>query len=389
MHLERKEFVTSVAQVLAVWVLCSTAFLAAASPENVAATRATAELDALLCKTGSPSLTAAVAQGGRIVWSYAAGVADRERGLAATPRTVYNIGSVSKAITAVAVAKLVEQGRVRLEDPIQRFVPGFPDKGTPITVQHLLTHSSGIRHYREHDFPGAPWAENHRPFASIAEAIAIFRDDALLFPPGKFYFYTSYGVNLLQGVVEAASGRGFEEYLREEVWAPAGMQSTALDVAGRATAERARGYELQDGALVRTEDVDVSYKYASGGMLSTAEDLARLGVALNHGTVLGARGVEVLFHSYLPVVRSFRVDGPPTVERFRQGLLWRLVERADGNGFAYHCGTFNGFNACLLDYRDEDLVVAMIFNTYAGGYPPAEKLAALFRVAKPAAARKR
>lgn len=354
---------------------------AAGAPEA----RAKDQLDALLATSGSPSLTAAVARGGEIVWSYAAGLADRERKIAATPRTVYNVGSVSKAITGVAVAKLVEQGRVHLDDPIQRYVPGFPDKGAPITVEQLVTHTAGIRHYREHDFPGAPWEENHHAFGGIAEAIGIFKDDALLFPPGKFYFYSSYGVNLLQGVVESASGRGFEDYLRDEIWRPAGMERTSLDVAGRAVSERARGYETKNGTLVPTGDVDVSYKYASGGMLSTAEDLARLGAALNHGRILGPKGLDVLFRVHLPVVKAFHTDRPPSIERFQMALLWRIVQRADGHDFVYECGTFNGFNACVLDYRAEDLVVAMVFNTFAGGFPPAEKLAAVFRgVARPA-----
>lgn len=351
----------------------------AEAPSPVA--RARAQLDALARATGTPALTAAVARGGAIVFSYATGLADRELRVPATPRTVFNVGSVSKAITGVALAQLVEQGRVRLDDPIQRYVPSFPEKGAPVTVGQLATHTSGIRHYRVHDFPGADWEENHRPYASVAAASAIFRDDALLFPPGRYYFYSSYGVNLLQGVVETASGASFEAYLRDRVFAPAGMTRSGLDVAGRALEERARGYEKKGELLVPTAAVDVSYKYAGGGMLSTAEDLARLGTALNHGKVLGPAGLEVLFHAYLPVVRRFRVDGPPVTERYHQALLWRLVDRPDGHGFAYECGTFNGFNACLLDYRGEDLVVAMIFNTYAGGFPPAEKLAALFRAA--------
>jgi CubicO group peptidase (beta-lactamase class C family) len=352
-----------------------TALVAAVPPEQ----RATEQLVALRRTTDTPSLTAAVAQHGAIVFTYAAGVADRERDAPATTRTVYNVGSVSKAITAVAVAQLVEQGKARLDDPIQRYVPSFPDKGAPVTIRHLVSHTSGLRHYRVHDFPGPDWEENHHPYASLAEAIGIFKDEPLLFRPGEFYFYTSYGVNLLQGVVESASGQAFGDYLREHVFAPAGMTRSSLDVAGRAIDDRARGYEKKNGAWVATGPVDVSYKYAGGGMLSTAEDLARLGSALNHGNLLGPAGVEALFHAYLPVVRHFHEDGPPSTERFHQAMLWRLVDRPDGHDFAYECGTFNGFNVCVLDYRAEDLVVAMAFNSESGGYPPAENLAACFR----------
>lgn len=341
--------------------------------------RATAFLERERISTSTPGISAAVARGGAIVWSAAVGVADLETGAPATPATVYNIGSVSKAVTAVAVTQLVERGKVKLEDPIQKYVPTFPDKGASITVWNLLTHTSGIRHYRVHDFPGPDWEENHHPYASLAEAIGIFKSDALLFPPGKYYFYSSYGVNLLQGVVESASGLGFEDYLRRDVWEPAGMTRTSLDVAGRAVAGRARGYETKDGERVPTGPVDVSYKYASGGMLSTAEDLVRLAVALNQGKLLGAAARARMWGPEVPVVRHFHEDGPPTVDKFQQGLEWRLVHRPGGRDFVYECGTFNGFNACLLDYVAEDLVVAMTYNAYAGGYRPAESLAALFR----------
>ena len=359
----------------------------AAGPQPAAgpptrAGRASAFLGELRRSTHSPSISAAVAVGGNIVFSQAIGQADLETGAPATPETVYNIGSVSKAITAVAVMQLVEAGQVRLDDPIQKYVPAFPDKGAPITVWNLLTHTSGIRHYRIHDFPGKDWEENHHPYASLAEAIGIFAKDPLLFHPGQYYFYSSYGVNLLQGVVETASGLGFEDYLRQRVFAPAGMARSDLDVAGRRVANRARGYEMKDGRPAPTAAVDVSYKYASGGMLSTAEDLVRLGVALNQGKLLGAGAKAQLFAPQLPVVHRYREDSPPAIELFQQGLLWRLVHRPPGApevAFVYECGSFNGFNACLLDYTHEDLVVAMILNLDAGGYRPGEALAGLFR----------
>jgi len=338
--------------------------------------------------TKSPSVSAAVAYRGRIVYSHAIGVADVAAGEAATPATVYNVGSVSKAITAVAVVQLVEAGKVKLQDPIQRYAPTFPDKGFPITVWNLLTHTSGIRHYRVHDFPGADWEENHHVYASIEEAIGIFARDPLLFPPGKYYFYSSYGVNLLQAVVERASGQSFEDYLRQHVWDPAGMAHTALDRTGREVPRRARGYELDAGKLAPTRWVDVSYKFASGGMLSTAEDLVRLGMALDAGKLMGAPARAQMWTPQLPVVRRFQEQGRVVTERYQQGLLWRLVHRDHGRWFAYHCGTFNGFNACLLDYPDEDLVVAMALNLEEGGFRPCEALGDLFRAPAPAPAQR-
>ena len=133
----------------------------------------------------------------------------------ATGSTVYNVGSVSKVIAAAGIVQLVAEGKVSLDDSIQKYVPSFPYKGEPITIHHLVTHISGIRHYRGSDFPDeSAFDQNWRPYESITEATEIFKDDPLLFSPGEFYSYTSYGVNLLQGVVETASGLGFEDYLR-------------------------------------------------------------------------------------------------------------------------------------------------------------------------------
>jgi len=344
--------------------------------------RATELIEALRSSAKAPSVQAAVARGGRIVYSKAIGIADVEEKTKATPETVYNIGSISKVITAVAVTQLIEAGKVKLSDPVQKFVPEFPDKGAPITVWNLLTHTSGIRGYRIHDFPGDDWAVNHRHYSSIEEAIGIFKNDPLLFRPGKYYFYSSYAVDLLQGVVERASSLPFGEYLEEHIFSPAGMTRSGLDVAGQRAPDRAYGYELRKGKLVRADVEDVSYKYASGGMVSTAADLVRLGIALNHGKLLDSKARALMWSPQLPVVHRFRKGRRPAIERFHQGLLWRLVDRPHGRTFVYMCGTINGFNGCLLDYTKEDLVGAMTVNLEAGGYRPVEGLVAIFRQEK-------
>src|SRR5262245_25268739 len=162
--------------------------------------RAADRLEALWRANGAPGISVAVSVKGRIVFSAGRGLADLDNSVPATGDTVYDIGSVSKVMTATAVMQLVEQGKVRLEDTIQKYVPSFPDKGSPITVWNLMTHTSGIRHYGPNDFPGGERSENMRPYTSIEDAIGIFKNDPLLFPPGRNYSYSSYAVNLLQGV---------------------------------------------------------------------------------------------------------------------------------------------------------------------------------------------
>ncbi len=329
---------------------------------------------------GAPGVSVAVALGGRIVFSLGSGYADLDNLVPATPVTVYNIGSVSKVMAAVAVMQLVEQGAVRLEDPIRKYVPAFPDKGRPITVWHIMTHTSGIRHYRSHDFPqGVEW-DNVGTFASLAEAITLFKDDSLLFQPGAYYSYSSYAVNLLQGVVETASGMGFEAYMSQRVWGPAGMLTTQFDLPERIVPGRARGYKFESGQILNYyPNENLTYKFAGGGMISTAEDLVRFGVALIRGRLLRPETLKWMFTPQLEDVLQFQGSEPPDSLRWRQALMWRIRKDEQGRDFVHHCGSVKGFNACLVIYLEEDLVVATADNADVLGFGPALVLAEFFR----------
>jgi len=341
------------------------------TPTPVAAPPAVARAAARLQETwrshGSPGISAAVSDGGRIVFSGGAGYADLESLAPATGETVYDIGSVSKVQTAVAIMQLVEKGKVRLEDDIRTYVPGFPDKGARISIRNLMTHTSGIRHYKDTDFQGTPADENVHRYASIGDAIAIFKDDPLLFPPGKYYSYTSYGVNLLQGVVEKASGMPFEAYMRENVWGPAGMDATQFNIPERVVRNRARSYERgDDGAVRNVLYGDLTYKFASGGMMSTAEDLVRFASALNAGRLLKTETRAQMWSSQIPGVLEWRANADPRKMEGEQGLMWRLNKDAAGRSYVSHSGAVQHFHSCLIDYPERQLVVAVLENSYEG-----------------------
>lgn len=329
----------------------------------------------------TPGIAVAVAFHGRLLYSEGVGFADLDNLVSATGSTVYNIGSVSKVQTAVAVMQLVEQGKVSLDDPIQHYVPTFPDKGSPITIRHIMTHTSGIRHYRPTDFPESEDNENLQLIASLEEGIKLFKDDPLLFRPGEYYLYSSYAVNLLQGVVEKASGTAFEEYMRRCVWVPAGMLDTSFDIPARIVPHRARGYQIDKGKTLNWPYGDLTYKFASGGMLSTAEDLVRFGSALNHGSLLKAETMALMYKPVEPVLQ-YQEKGPPkqAAAAWRQALMWRILRDGAGRTLPYHCGTVRGAGACLVNYPDQDLVVAVMFNAYDRhpGYDDAQSIAEFF-----------
>lgn len=355
---------------LLLW-LAPAATLAGPAPEA----QAMAYLQELWRSTGTPGISVAVLHQGKLVFSQGVGFADLDNMVPASGSTVWNIGSISKPLAAAAVLQLVEQGKVRLDDPIQAYVPTFPDKGSPVTIRHILTHTSGIRHYRDTDFPDSKGNENMKPVASLEEGIRIFKDDPLLFKPGEYYSYSSYAVNLLQGVVEKAGGMSFEDYMRRHVWSPAGMLSTAFDIPERIVPHRARGYQIVDGRTLNYPYGDLTYKFAGGGMISTAEDLVRFAAALNRGILLKPETVALMYLPTDPVLQ-YQENGAPRQLDFSQALIWRIFKDEAGRTFVNHCGTVKGFNSCLVNYPDRDLVVAIVGN----GHPvtPARNAAVAF-----------
>jgi CubicO group peptidase (beta-lactamase class C family) len=328
---------------------------------------------------GTPAVSGAVAVGGKVVFSGGAGSIDLSNDVAARGDSVYNIGSTSKAITAIAVMQLVERGSVSLDDDIRKYVPEFPAKQGRITVWNLLTHTSGIRHYRKTDFPGTPDNENIRPDFDWLAGIRLFENDPLLFEPGKYYSYTSYGVNLLQGVVEKASGEPFERYLHDHIWAPAGAMSGSVDVPERIVPHRAHSYRFAGGKWLNYYYNDLHYKFASGAMIASAEDLVRVLIALNHGLLMRRETRTKMLASQLDGLEMFRDTGTEPMD-FQQAMLWRTRLDDQGRRFVYECGSVSAFNVCIVDYVDEDLVAALATNSdECCGWKRTLELANLFR----------
>ncbi|XP_077563747.1 serine beta-lactamase-like protein LACTB, mitochondrial [Haemaphysalis longicornis] len=247
---------------------------------------------------GVPGIAVAVSVDGETVWAEGLGYADVENRVPCTRRTVMRIGSISKPIAMTTVAKLWEEGRIDLDKPIQEYVPSFPQKtfnGKPvvITLRDLVSHVSGIRHYanssknnqsaknggsRDTEFPEF---YSTRKFKTTEEALEIFKDDPLLDPPGTAYHYTTYGWTLISAAVEGASKEAFTSHLKR-LLKTLGMNSTFLDQNEPIIYNRSRFYtrDTKSGVLSNTQQVDSSYKWAGGGLISTVDDLVRFGNAM-------------------------------------------------------------------------------------------------------------
>jgi serine beta-lactamase-like protein LACTB, mitochondrial len=232
-------------------------------------------IDSLRQAQKIPGMDAAISINGEVVWSEAFGLADVENNAPViSGKTRFRIGSVSKPLTAAAMGKLMDRGKLKLTSPVQEYVPYFPLKKYPITVKQVAGHLSGIRHYRGNEFL------NRANFKNVKSSLKMFQDDSLLFEPGVKFSYSSYGFNLLSAVVEGASGEEFLRFMQREVFLPLKMTSTCADKNDSIIMNRTSFYQLDSLKNVRTAPyVDNSYKWAGGGFISTTADLLRFGEA--------------------------------------------------------------------------------------------------------------
>jgi serine beta-lactamase-like protein LACTB, mitochondrial len=296
---------------------------------------------------GVPGFNVAVAIDGKIIYSEAFGYADLEQRVPAWQITKFRIGSVSKPLTSAALMKLVEQGKINLDAPIQKYVPTFPDKGVLITPRMLAGHLAGIRHYKD----GEPDSQKH--YDSVVDGLERFKDDPLVVPPGTKFSYSSYGYNLLSAAIEAAAGERFLDFEQEQVFTPLGLLNTTADQPADIIPQRARFYSGAKGKPTQNAMfVDNSYKWAGGGFISTSEDLVRFGSALLQPGYLKAESLKLLF------TPQKTKDGKET----NYGMGWFIGKSKSGKRTYEHSGGSVGGSSELILYPDSHLVVAFICN---------------------------
>lgn len=314
-------------------------------PDRVRAIEHVIEAERLRLKI--PGLTVSIGEDLRLAWTKGFGVADLENQVPASPATMYRIGSISKPITAVAILQLAERGKLDLDAPIQKYVPLFPQKPWPITARELLGHLGGIRHYRTIDEMNST-----RHYTNLTDPLRAFANEPLLFPPGTRYSYSTYGYNLLGVALEAASHTRFLDYLKENVFAPAGMARIRQDDVFAIVPHRSHGYVRRiDGTLQNCALADTSNKIPGGGFISTADDLVRFVIALDRGALVSR---ETRLRMFTPQRTS---DG----KAVPYGLGWSIFEHGSRR-WVGHAGAQQGVSTYLLAAPEEGLVVAVMAN---------------------------
>jgi len=244
-----------------------------------------AAITAWMTQNKAPALSVAIVADNQIRWSKGYGLADVENSVSAKADTAYRLASIAKSITAVAVMQLVERGKLDLNASINKYCAAYPekqslkdapDKRFSMTVRQLLVHQSGIRHNKLDE------VLTTRHYTSISEAIGSFKDDPLVVEPEMKYSYSTPGYTLLGCAIETASGMSYIDYVRENIFKPAGMTRTFVDDVYTIIPNRARGYrKTQAGEIQNAPLHDTSIKVPGGGLVTTVEDLARFAIGIN------------------------------------------------------------------------------------------------------------
>jgi D-alanyl-D-alanine carboxypeptidase len=323
---------------------------AAAQPATVV-DPSLAPMDSMLAAAypaAGPGAAVIVARGGQVLLRKAYGTADLELGVPMRTDHVFRVGSITKQFTAVAILMLMEEGKLSLDDEITRFWPDYPTHGRRITVEHLLTHTSGIHSYTE--MP--EWRPRMLQQVTPAELIAIFRDQPMDFAPGEDWHYNNSGYALLGAVVEQVSGQPWGDFLRTRIFQPLGMRDTRYEAQGDVIPRRIPGYAKgQDGAIRNADPGSVTHAYAAGAIRSTVDDLLRWQLAVERGELLRP---ETWRRAHQPYRLA---DGRGT----GYGFGW-FVARTANRPSIEHGGDINGFSSNGLWIPSERLHVIVLSN---------------------------
>ena len=258
-----------------------------------------------------PGLALAVVRNGTVVKMQGYGLANLDHDVPVTPDTVFELASVTKQFTATAIMKLVEEGKVQLDDPILWHLPQGPETWKAMTVRHLLTHTAGLPGLEE-NFK-ALWPGGPRLYYSTAQLFNAATKDPLSFPAGERFQYSDVGYFLLGMIIEHVSGRRYAEFLDERFFRPLGMTSTSVIDQWKILKHRAAGYTIRDGQLVNIRRVAQAELASHFGVMSTVKDLVKWEAALASG----------------------RVVTPASLAQ-----MWTPVRLTDGSTFPYGFGWF-------------------------------------------------
>ena len=314
---------------------------------------AASRVDSIFARWNSqstPGCAVGVSRNGMPIFERAHGMADLEHDIANSPATIFEAGSVSKQFTSAAIILLAQQGKLAVDDDIRKYIPELPDYGTPITIRHMMTHTSGLRDWGNvAGIAGWPRGDRVHTHAHVIDILR--RQRALNFRPGEQYSYSNSGYNLLAVVVDRVSGMSFAEFSKRFIFEPLGMTSTQWRddytriVKGRSVAYSARG------AGGFATDMPFENVHGNGGLLTTVGDLLTWTQNLETGKLGGASFISAMH-------RRGILNSGDTIT-YASGLQ---LLRYNGMAEVSHTGSTAGYRAFLARYPEQKVAVAVLCN---------------------------
>jgi len=309
------------------------------------------QIDKLLSgvyKPDGPGASILVKKQGKVIWRKGYGLANLELNVPVEPDMIFRLGSITKQFTAVAVLMLAEEGKLSLQDEITKFLPDYPTQGRKITVEHLLTHTSGVKSYT--DLP--EWLPLQRKDMTVGEIIDLFKNQPTEFAPGERWKYSNSGYILLGAIIEKASGKTYADFVEQRIFGPLGMKSTCYDSTSRIIRRRASGYAKGNAGFENAPYMSMSQPYAAGSLASSVDDLATWTESLLAGKLVKKETLERAFTSYK------LKDGQDT----KYGYGW-CISDYEGHRLIEHGGGIHGFLSHALFFPEDQVFVAMLANS--------------------------
>lgn len=291
-------------------------------------------------KIGKFSGSVLIAKDRNILASKGYRMANYEHDVPNTPQTKFRLGSMTKQFTAAAIMQLQEQGKLNVEDSIDKYIPDYPN-GDRITLHHLLTHTSGI--------PNLTSFPEHRKTimipSPVEKTILRFKNKPLEYAPGEQFKYSNSGYLLLGYVIEKVSGKTYEDYLEENIFHPLNMVNSGYDHHSTVLKNRAEGYHLTKDGLINAPYVAMSMPHAGGALYSTVEDLFLWDQALNTEKILKKSSLEKMFTPF----------------KGNYGYGWR-IDSIFGHKRIHHFGSIFGFQTHIARYVGDNTLVVFLCN---------------------------
>jgi CubicO group peptidase (beta-lactamase class C family) len=315
----------------------------------------TSAIDSIMnssCLPNEPGAAIVITKGGKEIYAKGFGMANLELEVPMTSEMIFRIASITKQFTAVSILLLEERSKLKISDDFRKYLPDYPDYGKVITIEHLLTNTSGIP-----DYTGFP---NHDEISqttvTTSEILDIFKDKPLEFEPGEHYSYSSSGYNILGAIIEGVSGMTYEEFVETEIFEKLGMHNSFYDHPEEIVKNKILGYVMDSLGYRRADYITMSDPFSAGALSSTVHDLAVWNKSIHDGKLISVENLA----------RAFKPYKLNSGELSSYGFGWD-THLFLGHQLYHHSGRINGFRTNGFYFPKEDIYIAILSNNSSIG----------------------